>query len=128
MLIGSYQRINTFQSIPSLVIDNVSIRQVTHTKSLGTHIDENLSWNVHISKLCKKIASGIDALKRIKPLVPRLPYKLIYNCLAQSYFDYCSVVWDTCGSSLADKLQKLQNRAARLLMSSSYNTNAEYFF
>lgn len=128
MLIGSYQRINTFQSTPSLVIDNVPIRQVTHTKSLGIHIDENLAWNVQIAKLSKKVASGIGALKRIKPFVPHSTLKLIYNCLVQPHFDYCSVVWDTCGSSLADKLQKLQNRAARVLTSSNYDTNAEYLF
>ena len=43
LLIGSRQRINTFQTTPSLAINDVSVRQVAHTKSLGTHIDENLS-------------------------------------------------------------------------------------
>ena len=54
--------------------------------------------------------------------------KLIYNCLIQPYFDYCSIIWDSCGSALADKLKKIQNRAARVLTSSSYDTNADYFF
>ena len=48
MLIGSHQRINTFQSTPLLAI-NVPVKQVSHTKSLGVHIDEILSWNVHIA-------------------------------------------------------------------------------
>ena len=87
-----------------------------------------MSWNVHIRKLCKKAASGIGALKRIRPFVPHSTLQLIYNCLVQPYFDYCSVVWDTCRSTLADKLQELQNRAARVLTSSSYVTNAEYLF
>jgi hypothetical protein len=52
--------------------------------------------------------------------------QLIYNCLVQPYFDYCCVVWDSCGSTIANKLQKLQNRAARVLTSSNYDTNAEY--
>ena len=54
--------------------------------------------------------------------------QLIYNCLVQSYFDCCSVVWDSCGSTLAEKLQKLQNRAARVLTYSTYDTNADYLF
>ncbi len=90
MLIGSRQRINTFQSTPLLAINNVPVKQVSHTKSLGVHI-ENLSWNVHIEKLCKKVASGIGALKRIRPyVVPFTTMQLIYNCLVQPYFDYCS--------------------------------------
>jgi hypothetical protein len=60
MLIGSRQS-------PSLTINDVPVKQASHTKSLGVHIDENLTWNVHIEKLCKKVASGIGALKRIRP-------------------------------------------------------------
>ena len=43
MLIGSRQRISTFNSSPSLTINDVPIKQVSHTKSLGVHIDENLT-------------------------------------------------------------------------------------
>ena len=128
MLIGSHQRMNTFHATPYLAINNVPVRQVSHTKSLGTHIDEKLSWNVHIENLCKKVASGIGALKRITPFVSPSTMQPIYNCLVQPYFDYCSVIWDSCGSTRADKLQKLQNLAARVLTSSSYDTNADYLF
>ena len=128
MLIGSRQRIKTLQTVPLLAINGVPVRQVAHTKSLGTYIDENLSWNVHVEKLCKKVASGISALKRIRPFASPNTMQLIYNCLVQPYFDYCSVVWDSCGSTLAEKLQKLQNRAARVLTFSTYDTNADHLF
>ena len=62
MLIDLRQRIKTLQSAPSLAINGVSVRQVAHTKSLGTYIDENLSWNVHVEKLCKNVSSGISSL------------------------------------------------------------------
>ena len=42
----------------------------------------------------------------------------------QPHFDYCSTVWGTCGATLQDKLQKLQNRAARVLTLSNYDVNA----
>lgn len=126
MLIGSRQRINTFSSMPSLIINDIAVKQVSHTKSLGVHIDENLSWNVHIDKLCKKVASGIGALKRIRRFVDISTLQLIYNSLVQPYFDYCSVVWDSCGSILTEKIQKLQNRAARVLTSADYDTNVDY--
>ncbi len=48
MLIGSRQRIRTFNSSPSLVINETPINRVNHVKSLGLNIDENLSWNKHI--------------------------------------------------------------------------------
>ena len=41
--------------------------------------------------------------------------QVILSGLIQPYFDYYSVVWDSCGATLAGKIQKLQNRAARVL-------------
>ena len=81
-----------------------------------------------MKKLSRKVVSGIGALKRIRPYVTLPTMQLIYNCLVQPYFDYCSVIWDSCGSNLADKLQKLQNRAARVLTSSRHDSNADYLF
>ena len=36
------------------------------------------------------------------------------------HFDYCSNVWDNCGAVLKNKLQKLQNRATRIITKSGY--------
>ena len=125
MLIGSRQRIRTFHSSPTLTINETPIKRVDCVKSLGLNIDENLSWNKHIDKISKKIASGIGALKRMRPFVPSSTLKYIYSSIIQPHFDYCCVVWDNCSKSSADKLQKLQNRAARILTFSSYDTNAD---
>ena len=55
MLIGSRQRLSTFDKSPSLSIDDKSIKHLSSTKFLGVHIDENLSWNVHIETIAKKL-------------------------------------------------------------------------
>ena len=47
-----------------------------------------------------------------------------FNGLVKPQFDYCSLVWDCCSTSLAEKLQKLQNRAARILLSAPYDSSA----
>ena len=70
---------------------------------------------MYIAKLSKKIASGIGAIKRIRDFVPTPTLHCIYNALIQSQFDYCNIVWGNCGKTLFDRLQKLQNRAARVL-------------
>ena len=44
--------------------------------------------------------------------------------MVQPHFNYCCVVWDSCGKTLSTKLQKLQNRAARVLTFSSYDADA----
>ena len=103
MLIGSRQRLSTFHNPPSLMIDGAPITQVTSTKSLGVHIDETLSWNVHVEILCKKIVSGIEALKRGRSFVPRETLRSIFMSLVQAHFDYCDPVWGCCGKNLVLK-------------------------
>ena len=49
----------------------------------------------------------------------------VYNSLIQPHFDYCNVVWGNCNKGLSEKLQRLQNRAARILMSASYDSNLD---
>ena len=63
--------------------------------------------------------------KRIRPFVPPDTLLYIYSALIQPHFDYCNLVWGNCGKTLSDRLQKLQNRAARLLTSSSYDADAK---
>ena len=48
----------------------------------------------------------------------------MYNTLAMPYFNYSSPVWGNVGKGLTDKLQKLQNRAARIVTFSSYENHS----
>ena len=140
MLIGSRQRLVTYDTSPKLIIGGDIIQQVSSVKSLGVHIDENLSWTIHIEKIAKKIASGIGAIKRCRPFHISMPSVLfvlfiflttletVFNALVQPYFNYCSEVWGHCNKSLSNKLQKSQNRAARILTFSSYDSSADPLF
>jgi len=101
MLIGSRQRLSTFDSSPSLEIDGAPISQVTFTKSLGVYIDQNLSWNVQVDNLCKKIATGIRVLKHSRAFVPFDTLQTMYPSLVQPHFDYCSEIWGCCNKTLS---------------------------
>ena len=79
-------------------------------KSLGVYIDKHLTWHEHIDKLCKKVASAIGALMRVRSFISIDASIQIYQGLIQPHFDYCCTVWDGLGETLSTKLQ---NRAAR---------------
>ena len=94
-------------------------------KSLGVSIDENLTWSNHINAITKKVSSGIGSIKRISHCIPPATLYNIYHGLAQSRFDdYCSVVWGNWAKTLPDKLQRLQNRAVRVFIHTSYDADA----
>ena len=74
--------------------------------------------------LQRKISSAIGGLKRARPYVQQYTSLLIYYTLIQPLFDYCDVVWDNISKGLATKLQRLQNRAARVITNSSFDASA----
>ena len=70
LLIGFKQRLSNFTVNPTANINQFPIKRVSTVKSLGVHIDENLTWECHINELSKKIASGNSVIKRIRYSVP----------------------------------------------------------
>ena len=123
MLIGSTHNLNKkSKNLPAATsIDNNIVSRVTSNKCLGVLLDEKLTFETHTEYICKKACAGIAALRRIEPFVPLCTFVTLYNSLVQLYFDYCSPLWDTCGKQLKDKLQKIQNRAGRVITGSSYD-------
>ena len=126
MLIGSRRKLYTITDSPVVSINGTPVNQVLTSKSLGVLIDADLTWGSHIEKLAKKIASGIAAIKRVRQLVP--PSSNIAPYLQS--LDSAAFLFGggNCGVKLADKLHKLQNRAARALTFSSYDTDASQLF
>ena len=47
-----------------------------------------------------------------------------YQGFIEPYFSCCAPVWDGIGDTLSDRLQKLQNRAARVITRSSYDISS----
>ena len=65
------------------------------------------------------LESHIGAIRRIQDFVDRDTLISVYNALIRPHFDYCSEVWDTLRNGLSNRLQKLQNRAARVVLGMS---------
>ena len=120
MLIGSKKMLNKISdSKPNIKIDNKEIKQVYELKTLGITVDQHLSWKSNTDIICKKITAGISAIRRIKPFVEKETLISIYNAIVRPYFNYCCEVWDVFNETQSKRLQKLQNRAARIILNMS---------
>ena len=126
MIIGSRQRLSAQCDDVEIRIDDQIIKRVVHTKSLGLTIDAHLSWGKHVEEICKKVSSAIGTLKRVRPFISKETAILIYNTLIMPHFDYCSPVWDCLSGYLSDKLQKLQNRTARVITKSPFDASSNH--
>ena len=120
MTIGSPQNL-TKAEFMNLKMDDWPIEHKPSIKLLGVHIDAMLTWDDQIKHISSKDSNGLGMY-----LVRRLTdnqetLKTIYHSLVQPYFDYCVVVWSDCSKIRAEKLQKLQNRAARIVTRADYS-------
>ena len=125
MLIGSRQRLSQVISDPILSMGSEGIKRTLSTKTLGVVVDECLTWKDHIDKVAKKAAKGIGMLRRSKHLFDTDTLKTIYSTFVLPHFDYCSLVWNNCSKTLQNKLQKLQNKAGRIITGDCYETASE---
>lgn len=124
MIIGSRQRLTQISTDPQISIGSQNIFRVTETKTLGVLVDGNISWKSHIDATCKKLSKAIGIMRRVKNIISNESLKLLYNTLVLPHFDYCSLVWDNCPNKLKDRLQKLQNKAGRIMTGDSYDMSA----
>ena len=94
-------------------------------KYLGVMVDQHLNWKEQISTVKKKVSRGIGMLKYSNKYLPLLTIQSMYKSLVEPYFRYCSPVWGSCGTTAINELQKLQNRAVRIVTNSRYGASAK---
>ena len=61
----------------------------------------------------------------MKAFVPLSTQISVYNAIILPHFDYCSLVWDIENAYSLEKLQKMQNRAARVITGKSYDVRSK---
>ena len=89
-------------------------------KYLGLVVDDALTWSQHIDYISTKIAWGVGILIRKRSYLPKQSLLKLYQSMIKPYFRYCDIVWRQCNETLLDRLQTLQNRAARAKANVSY--------
>ena len=58
-------------ALSPLKINEQTITRVQSTKSLGVVFDQRLEWEEHVDSLCKRVSSGLAALKQARQYVHR---------------------------------------------------------
>ena len=122
MIIGTKQRTNKPNSLLQIKINNSIIDQTNSFKLLGVEIDNNLTWNNHASQIAKRLSSKIGLIKRLQQTLPSHIIHKLYAPLFLSQIDYCFTVWGKCSSQAFNRIQRLQNRAARVF-AKNFNRN-----
>ena len=115
MLLGTHNMLKK-QALLNIKINEQQLSQVKSFKYLGVHVDEKLKWDVHIEQTRNKLSKMVNYLGRLRQFVNMSELKLIYNSIILPHFDYGDVVWQSASSKSLTQLQKIQNRAGRIIL------------
>ena len=108
---------NQSQENPYITIDRTN--EMVH---LGVWLSEDLTWNKHISELCKKAYPRVNILTRLK-YVGTSEDDLIelYCLLIRSLTEYCSVAFHSSLSiQLSNKIEAIQKTSLRVILGVMY--------
>ena len=125
MLISTKQKHNSFKrqsEALELKIRDKELEVVQKTKYLGVQVDCSVDWKEQIKTVSTKVSRTIGVLKHAKSFLPMTSLKTLYTSILEPHFRYCCSVWGCAGSTEINQLQKLQNRAARIITKSSSDT------
>ena len=76
---GKSQLLLTSNDEASIKIDDTDIKSSSSKKLLGVIIDNKLTFNEHVSKLCKKASNKLHALARISKYMTKDKLRIIMN-------------------------------------------------
>ena len=79
---------------------------------LGITIDCRLSFEKLVSELCKKAASQLSALKRLRLFIEN---EILVQAFVLSNFNYCPLVWYFTATNQLQKIEKIQHKALRFI-------------
>ena len=108
----------------TMTINGDIIEQVEEFNSLDITVDQNVTWDAHITKLSIKLARVICILHKLKRTFPQHILRTIYNSLIHPHFIYGLCLWGL----RCRCIKVLQKKAVRILAFIPYISHSTPIF
>ena len=102
--------------VDTISISDVDIHPSPAVKSLGVTLDRQLSFDQHVANVCKACYFHTRALRHVRPSLPDDVAKTVACSIVGSRLDYCNSLFAGMSASNFDKLQRVQNTLARVVL------------
>ncbi len=67
--------------------------------------DSNLSFDSHVSSICKTDFFLLKNMSKLRPMLPMLNAEMLINAFMTSRLDYCNALLGGCSARVINKLQ-----------------------
>ncbi|XP_071761460.2 uncharacterized protein LOC139916471 [Centroberyx gerrardi] len=102
--------------IPHLTFDNQDIPLSSSVTNLGVRFDPHLTFHDHIKHLCKTSFYHLKNISKLRPTLTLSDAEKLVHAFISSRLDYCNALFTGIPGRSIQKLQYIQNSAARILM------------
>ena len=106
---------NPKNEINKILIDGHEIHRVKSVKYIGLHLDEKLTWNIHIDELCKTLTKYFSVFYNLRHIINKNLARTIYFTCIHSRIKYGIEIYGTASSTKLNKIQTLQNKLLKVL-------------
>ena len=93
---------------------------------LGILIDSELSFDQHISSICSKTSKKLHALGHTATFMSFNKRITLMKAFIESQFNYCSLIWMFHSRTMNNKINRIHERALRLVYSDHVSCFDEY--
>ena len=84
-------------------------------KHLGITFSSDAKWNLHVENILSSVSKHLNVLRKLKYKLSRSNLEKLYIVYIRPILEYACEVWDNCGKGNANKLEKMQLEAARII-------------
>ena len=110
-----------------LTLSRKRLYKIKYLRYLGTNIDEDLNWKVHIHDLASKSNRVNAVLAKLKHFVKSEILRSTYFSIFHSHFNYVSIAWGLT-RFLLRKVSILQKKALRIMNFGPLNADTTPLF
>ncbi len=107
-------------------LDGCTVTSST-VKNLGVILDSNLSFENHISHVTNTAFFHLRNIAKLRNMLTVSDAEKLVHAFMTSRLDYCNELLGGCPASSINKLQKVQNAAARVLTRSRKYDHITYY-
>ena len=112
-IIGTRQQLEK-TSIESIIIGDAVIKPLESVRNLGSWFDAHIRMDVHIGKIYSNAFRGLYNIRQIRKLITVQSTKTLTHAFVSSHLDYRNALLFGLPKYQFDRLQKVQNAAARV--------------
>ena len=106
----------------SISVNDSEVARVNCIKYLGAHLDENMNLKNHIKFKCKTAMWHIRQIKNVRTYLTQEACETLVLGTVISHLDYANTLFIGLPQCDIDKLQRVQNIAAKLTLNSNANS------